>query len=133
MIGALLLLVNREPTSNDVIEFVLQERDGTNAFLHYSRHDLYITLGRAAADNLCFVSVGDDNRVDGVVTSQVAIQPKTLEITNLLCTSRQAVRNLITKYYEHWHGYHLIAERRNGKMIHYKDTNKLLKKLSNYA
>lgn len=121
-------------TSEDLVEFIKQERRDTNAFRGYTDHEIVSDLMVSATVNgLCVVTDRHDN-VLGVLTSMPDIEEKTLHISNVvvktaLRNKRTVIKEMLKEFYKRFSAFTIIAIRRNKhKVYNTKELLRLLKR-----
>ncbi len=119
-----------QPTITEIVSFVLRYRVGTNAFDGANSVELYEYIQESIVNSNCLVDSSDFGDICGVISAQSFIDDKRLHIIGLLCLRSSSLYKFaywLQKQTErnNW----TITATRRGRIIEYKDTQKLLNKL----
>lgn len=114
-----------------IVKFVLENRKNSNAFKGWKPEEIKLCLIRCAENGAAAVCQDPlTGEITGVVTAIKNTTKKHLYITNILITTRHAMRQCIMAYMHLYQGWSLTATRRF-KSKRYDNVEKLLERLWN--
>ena len=115
-------------TYEECIKFILKHRKD-KVFQDFTAEQIFETVKRAAYRGaFCYVLDEEIGELVGIVTAEPYEDIKQLHITQILCTRRGVMREMLKQFETYYKGWTLTATRR-GERVVYKDTQKLCKKI----
>lgn len=116
-------------TIGDLVHYVLHNQRG-QGFVGWTFEQLVGSMARGMDEATVLYSLGDDQKVNGVVLGRKDSEAKTIFIEGILTSSKSVLNKFASTFKRMYPDYILSADRHNCRVI-YCDTKRFINKIIN--
>jgi hypothetical protein len=120
------------PTYNEIASFIIKHRNArTFKNWHADCYEHATSIVTALINKHAFISFDDAGHIRGLALGYpLADDNKEFHVTQLLCLNKEARRDIVKQFMDTYPGVIVREAYRRGKLMTYKNSDKLLKHLA---